>query len=596
MLEWEMNLGLGVIVMGVSLRQRGLLSVKDLIEWLVVTFILVFVFRAFVAEAFEIPTGSMAPNLYGLHREQTCPVCGTEYAYGFSPMPGGEVAAPRELICPNCGHRSDKHAIDNPDNGDKIFVLKCPFDFGKTLRDVSPHGERRWWHVFKPRRWDVVVFKDPNDGTTNLIKRLIGLPGEVLEIIDGDIYTADPAELGATAEGRSVLDKLLQPGRPTEPPLLTADERSALDAALRIRRKIERAQQVLWLPVYHHDFLPVRKRELAGWRALGKVSGWNTQDRRLRFMPAREGDGRLDEIAFVRGGGEALWPADGFEPPGDRPVTDVYAYNGSREHGAWRDDLVNVSDLRLSCLLVPHNGSGQVSLSLSKRDDRFTAGFASDGKVRLTRSSVGRPKAQPRLLGEAQIVRFESGRPVRLAIANVDYRVSVWAEGRLLLQTTDEQYPVLSAGTSLAEYARHLRLDAVDSSPEIRIGAAGMQLEMWHVAIDRDVYYRTPGDRGQPFGWGVQGHPIYLRNQPERGIREYFCLGDNSPVSKDGRLWFEVGPHLIDRLARGEYQPGTVPADQMMGRAILVVWPSGFPLFQGRLRLVPNLGEMRLIR
>ena len=99
-----------------SSGRRGLLSVKDTIESIVVAFILAFVFRAFVAEAFVIPTGSMAPNLYGIHRMQTCTACGTEYAYGFSPMAGGGLQPPGQLVCPNCGLRGDKQITTNPDN------------------------------------------------------------------------------------------------------------------------------------------------------------------------------------------------------------------------------------------------------------------------------------------------------------------------------------------------------------------------------------------------------------------------------------------------------------------------------------------------
>ncbi len=42
-------------------------GVKETIESIVVALILAFVFRAFVIEAFVIPTGSMAPTLYGAH-------------------------------------------------------------------------------------------------------------------------------------------------------------------------------------------------------------------------------------------------------------------------------------------------------------------------------------------------------------------------------------------------------------------------------------------------------------------------------------------------------------------------------------------------
>ena len=79
---------------------------------------------------------------------------------------------------------------------------------------------------------------------------------------------------------------------------------------------------------------------------------------------------------------------------------------------------------------------------------------------------------------------------------------------------------------------------------------------------------------------------------------EHYMLGDNSPSSKDSRLWDQNGPHLLDR---GEQcQLGTVPADQLIGRAFFVYWPSGFRLewlpVIGELGFIPNVGRMRWIR
>jgi len=42
--------------------------------------------------------------------------------------------------------------------------------------------------VSEPHRWQVLVFKDPRNHSRNLVKRLVGLPGETLQIIDGEIY------------------------------------------------------------------------------------------------------------------------------------------------------------------------------------------------------------------------------------------------------------------------------------------------------------------------------------------------------------------------------------------------------------------------
>lgn len=45
-----------------------------------------------------------------------------------------------------------------------------------------------------PKRFDVIVFKFPDDEKTTFVKRIIGLPGESLNIIDGKVYIDDAAE------------------------------------------------------------------------------------------------------------------------------------------------------------------------------------------------------------------------------------------------------------------------------------------------------------------------------------------------------------------------------------------------------------------
>src|SRR6476619_2643512 len=59
-------------------------SYRETIESIVVAFILALLIRGFEAEAFVIPTGSMAPTLMGRHKEITCPQCGHVYAVNAS--------------------------------------------------------------------------------------------------------------------------------------------------------------------------------------------------------------------------------------------------------------------------------------------------------------------------------------------------------------------------------------------------------------------------------------------------------------------------------------------------------------------------------
>src|SRR5262249_35048353 len=52
---------------------------REIIETVVFVVVLVLLLKSFVAEAFVIPTGSMAETLYGYQKLVTCPVCGEEF-------------------------------------------------------------------------------------------------------------------------------------------------------------------------------------------------------------------------------------------------------------------------------------------------------------------------------------------------------------------------------------------------------------------------------------------------------------------------------------------------------------------------------------
>src|SRR5882672_3779829 len=58
-------------------------NVKETIESILVAFILAFVFRAFVVEAFVIPSGSMAPTLLGGHMRFRCEECGYQFDVNY---------------------------------------------------------------------------------------------------------------------------------------------------------------------------------------------------------------------------------------------------------------------------------------------------------------------------------------------------------------------------------------------------------------------------------------------------------------------------------------------------------------------------------
>jgi signal peptidase I len=80
----------------------------------------------------------------------------------------------------------------NLQTGQYILVNKIVyfhFDMNAPLRLLPGNWEPKIVYPFHlPRRGDVVVFEYPRDFSKDYIKRVIGLPGETVEIRDGSVY------------------------------------------------------------------------------------------------------------------------------------------------------------------------------------------------------------------------------------------------------------------------------------------------------------------------------------------------------------------------------------------------------------------------
>jgi len=72
--------------------------------------------------------------------------------------------------------------------GDYLFVSKYSYGYSRHSIPFSPAlFEGRIW-ASEPERGDVAVFKLPRDGTSDYIKRIIGLPGDTVQMIGGVLH------------------------------------------------------------------------------------------------------------------------------------------------------------------------------------------------------------------------------------------------------------------------------------------------------------------------------------------------------------------------------------------------------------------------
>ncbi len=71
--------------------------------------------------------------------------------------------------------------------GDRIFVSKYTYGYSKHSFPFSPNITNKRFFSKSPKRGDLVVFKTPTDNRTDYIKRLIGLPGDTIQFVDGNL-------------------------------------------------------------------------------------------------------------------------------------------------------------------------------------------------------------------------------------------------------------------------------------------------------------------------------------------------------------------------------------------------------------------------
>ena len=112
-------------------------SLVDTIKTVIYAVLIAVIIRSFWFEPFKIPSGSMYPTLHV---------------------------------------------------GDYLFVSKYTYGYSKHSFPFSlPLFDGRIWDD-EPKRGDVAVFKNPQDNSTDFIKRVIGLPGDKIMLQKGRLY------------------------------------------------------------------------------------------------------------------------------------------------------------------------------------------------------------------------------------------------------------------------------------------------------------------------------------------------------------------------------------------------------------------------
>jgi signal peptidase I len=550
---------------------------RETVESIVVAFTLALLFRAFEAEAFVIPTGSMAPTLMGRHKDLACESCGLPFRVGCSGEddddsrrlqgelarleadgrdPGRTALVRRQLgaklveraRCPNCGHGTPLTIPRGVDrvadprypsfNGDRILVDKFAYD-------VAP-----------PARWDVVVFKYPEEAKTNYIKRLVGLPGETVTIAGGDIWTsrgdAEPVIARKPPGTLRAMLQLVHDSRYVSPELVAAGwppawtDWSPPDAADRCRWTSDDDGRSFTVACAAREAATVRFRHM-----IPTADAWARLAR----------DGRIDG------------------PPRPDVIRDIQPYNPGPEGRGHRW----VGDLGVEVDVESRAAGGTLTFDLVEAGRRHSIALDLGGGTAV----ASWPGAVEKAVASTPVRGAGSW---RVLVANVDDSLALFIDGRAVAfdrpATWRRSLDDATAARPVPRGAEPGDTEAGDLAP-IGITAVGATVRLRRLQVLADTYYIASRELEVFRG----GRPELERFSASLDDGQYFMLGDNSSASKDGRAWDRV--HYVDRHL-------------ITGRALLVFWPHAVPAswavplrFRGlevRLPSWPNFARMRFVR
>lgn len=557
-------------------------STREVIETVVFVIVLVLMLKSFVAEAFVIPTGSMAETLYGYQKVITCPECGLQFPVNCSTeVEAQDGQMPQRIancVCPNCRKHiflkrsgadpngpqmSPPHGADviddpGPTSGDRVLVAKFLFDlFNKD-----------------PDRLDVVVFKFPGNGNPddpnsprfplsgpfknhvpmNYIKRLIGLPGETIAIQGGKIYI-----LPANKSPR--YDDLAQAKTPAE--------RHDLEQQLWQYRYMHNDDKVARDLFNQHQFQILRKGpdNILSMKRLVYDNDHQARDLKGKVPPRWAGDGWTNDEATgylhkKNGADKLAWlhyrhllrdrGIDNKVEP--ELITDFMGYNSGGSFIAGSQGENWTRDLILECEMTIDQPQGELVLELARGVDRFQARFnLADGLCKLVRLT-GKPTDKPEVKELGSVKTTVQKGTYQLRFSDVDERLLLWVNDKLV--TPDGV---------IYEAPKDLAPKEWNDLEPAGVGIKGTSAHVQHLKLWRDIYYTT--GRGEVSGFnpakpdtwgGFQDMPVRtMYIQPDH----FLCLGDNSPASADSRQW------------------GQVPRRLLLGKALSVYYPFFFPFW-----------------
>ena len=557
-------------------------SVKETLISILIAFVLAFVARSFVAEAFIIPTGSMAPTLLGSHMKFNNPQSGETWPVGpWNYLPRAIATDNADPMPVQRGDNGGPLVVHDPITGEEVARREAACRAGDRIMVL-----KYLYAVREPERFDVVVFKDPDKPAVNFIKRLTGLPGEQVALVDGDVFTRPaPADGAAANDG-------------------TWDE-----PGWQIRRKPARVQRAVWQPVYDSARVPADPNSTATpvvspWQPTG--TGWQVEQSGRSFVYRGKGDapGVVEwnsRAEFARRSSVSRE----VEGALTREIVDRYAYNegtqgwlpnqpGFRQH-------YPVSDVRLIAGVEPLDDGSKLRITglLAARHHQFRA-VVENGTASIQRRpspSTAAPDPQWETVGSGAAPSFAQGRVETIDLWHYDQSLRLiingnevcsaeydWTPAERIRNSTQERLSIADVLARVKGRNLPFAEPGLYTHASIQWQVSGGAVRLNRLAVERDIYYQP----GVPYI--SMDRACEPKNTPTLNGNQFFVCGDNSPASHDCRAWYKTDPWVAAEM---DATVGVVPRRMMLGKAFFVYFPA---LIGENPIPVPDFGRMRFIQ